>query len=53
MWYCHHQLLAELEVKSILDVPCGDLHWMSQVDLGPVMYTGEEEDGVLRRKGLE
>jgi SAM-dependent methyltransferase len=33
-------LLAELEVRSVLDVPCGDFFWMSQVDLAGVRYTG-------------
>jgi SAM-dependent methyltransferase len=35
-------LLAELGVKSILDVPCGDFNWMRQIDLGPVAYVGAD-----------
>lgn len=33
-------LMRELKVQSFLDVPCGDFHWMAQVDLGEVAYFG-------------
>lgn len=33
-------LLARWEVRSILDLPCGDFHWMRHVDLGAVDYVG-------------
>lgn len=33
-------LLAQLGVQSILDVPCGDFHWMQHVDLGVEEYIG-------------
>lgn len=33
-------LLRELGVGHVLDVPCGDFHWMSQVDLEGIRYTG-------------
>ena len=29
-------------VKSLLDIPCGDLNWMQFVDLGDVQYTGAD-----------
>ena len=32
--------ITNLEIKSILDIPCGDLLWMSTVDLSGVEYTG-------------
>ena len=32
-------LVAEEGVRSLLDVPCGDFHWMRELDL-PVEYTG-------------
>ncbi len=32
-------LLTELQVTSLLDVGCGDMHWMSQVEL-PCPYLG-------------
>jgi SAM-dependent methyltransferase len=33
-------LLRRWEVQSLLDLPCGDFHWMQHVDLGNVDYTG-------------
>jgi hypothetical protein len=33
-------LLARLGVQRLLDLPCGDFHWMSTVDLGDVSYVG-------------
>ena len=35
-------VLAELEVSTLLDVPCGDFNWMRNVDLGRVQYTGAD-----------
>ena len=35
-------LLRELEAKSLLDIPCGDLHWIKEVDLGDVQYIGAD-----------
>lgn len=34
------RLLTDLGIKSILDLPCGDLAWMQHVDLTGVRYTG-------------
>jgi len=34
------QLLKKLQVKSILDIPCGDFWWLSYADLGFLDYTG-------------
>ncbi|OGW86065.1 MAG: hypothetical protein A3C35_04150 [Omnitrophica bacterium RIFCSPHIGHO2_02_FULL_46_11] len=33
-------LLKRLNIKSLLDAPCGDFHWMKEVDLGTRCYTG-------------
>jgi hypothetical protein len=33
-------LLFDLGTRSLLDVPCGDHHWMATVDLGEIGYTG-------------
>lgn len=33
-------LLSELNIQSMLDLPCGDYHWMRHVDLGIESYTG-------------
>jgi len=32
--------LRRHSVRTMLDVPCGDWHWMSKVDLGEVSYIG-------------
>lgn len=34
------RLLSRLGVQRLLDLPCGDFHWMSTVDLGDVTYIG-------------
>ena len=33
-------LFEELSIKSLLDIPCGDFHWMKDVDLKDVNYIG-------------
>ena len=33
-------ILDELGARSLLDVPCGDFHWMRYVNLGRVTYLG-------------
>jgi SAM-dependent methyltransferase len=33
-------LWADLGVRRVLDVPCGDFEWMRRVDLGTVQYVG-------------
>jgi hypothetical protein len=33
-------LITTLNIKSILDLPCGDLEWMSKVNLGSTNYVG-------------
>jgi hypothetical protein len=35
-------LCRELQVSSILDIPCGDFHWMDRVDLNGVSYVGAD-----------
>ena len=35
------ELLVSLQANTLLDVPCGDFHWLSEVDL-PVAYTGAD-----------
>ena len=34
------KLIDLFEVKSIIDVPCGDFNWMKEVDLSHIRYTG-------------
>ena len=36
------KLLAELGVKSILDIPCGDFNWMRFTELSGIEYTGAD-----------
>src|SRR5689334_11036374 len=33
-------LLRRLDVRSMLDVPCGDFYWMREVDLAGIDYVG-------------
>jgi SAM-dependent methyltransferase len=35
-------LFRQLGVRSILDLPCGDGHWMASVDLTGIAYTGAD-----------
>lgn len=35
-------LLKKYNIKSMLDVPCGDYNWMRHVDLGEVQYIGAD-----------
>jgi len=36
------KLFSELNVSSVLDIPCGDFWWMKEVELGNVAYTGAD-----------
>jgi len=33
-------IFKQFKIQSILDAPCGDFHWMQQVDLSNISYTG-------------
>ena len=33
-------LIKKLEIQTLLDVPCGDFHWMKEVDLNGTDYIG-------------
>jgi len=35
-------LFKELQIKTMLDIPCGDFHWMKNVDLSGMSYTGAD-----------
>jgi hypothetical protein len=35
-------LLRQYSVKTLLDIPCGDYHWMRHVDLGIERYVGAD-----------
>ena len=34
------QFLENSQITSILDIPCGDFHWMKEMDLKGIDYTG-------------
>lgn len=34
------KMLSELEARTLLDLPCGDFHWMQHVDLSGINYIG-------------
>ncbi len=35
-------LLKRFGIRSILDIPCGDFHWMKDVEFNDVQYTGAD-----------
>jgi hypothetical protein len=41
------ELLRELNASTLLDLPCGDFHWMQNVDLTGVHYIGGDLVGDL------
>ncbi|HMJ45734.1 MAG TPA: class I SAM-dependent methyltransferase [Ferruginibacter sp.] len=36
------KLLHDLDIRSVLDIPCGDLSWMQRIDLSKIQYTGAD-----------
>jgi hypothetical protein len=36
------QLLREYRIGTLLDLPCGDFHWMADVDLSAIRYIGAD-----------
>lgn len=47
-----NSLLKNLNVSSILDLPCGDFNWMKKVDLSEITYKGADivEEIVLKNQ---
>lgn len=37
-----YRLYWRLEVRSLLDIPCGDFYWMDKVDLAGIDYIGAD-----------
>lgn len=35
-------VFAKYNIKSMLDIPCGDFNWMKEVDLSNINYTGAD-----------
>jgi len=40
-------IFNRLNISTMLDIPCGDFHWMSKVNLSGVSYTGSDIVGEL------
>lgn len=36
------KLFSKFNIKSILDIPCGDFYWFSKIDLKNIKYTGAD-----------
>lgn len=36
------KFISDKNIKSILDIPCGDFYWMSKIDLKQLIYTGAD-----------
>jgi 2-polyprenyl-3-methyl-5-hydroxy-6-metoxy-1,4-benzoquinol methylase len=47
-------LVKQLEIKSILDIPCGDFNWMKHVDLSGLNYTGADivDDLIVKNNSM-
>ncbi|HSU56466.1 MAG TPA: class I SAM-dependent methyltransferase [Candidatus Dormibacteraeota bacterium] len=46
-------LFKELEIFSILDIPCGDFYWMKKINLGKIKYIGGDIVGGLIKRNTE
>ena len=45
-------MFYKLEVKTLLDLPCGDFHWMQHVDLSEINYIGGDLVSELVERNL-
>lgn len=48
-----NSLVTNLNISSILDIPCGDFNWMQHVDLSKVNYVGADIVNELIEKNVE
>lgn len=48
-----NSLIANRNISSILDIPCGDFNWMQHVDLSKVNYVGADIVNELIEKNVE
>jgi len=46
-------LFNDFNISTMLDIPCGDFHWMKNVDLSSIDYTGADIVKELIRKNRE
>lgn len=47
------EALRRLGIKSLLDIPCGDCHWMSTLDLSGIKYFGADIVDALVQQNAE
>ena len=47
------RLLANFDVRTMLDIPCGDFHWMRNVRLEKIDYTGADIVGELIERNTQ
>lgn len=47
------RIFRQYDIKSMLDIPCGDFYWMSEVNLGTVKYIGADIVPSLIQKNRE
>ncbi len=40
-------LLRDFRIQTLLDIPCGDFHWMRRLQLGDIVYTGADIVGEM------
>ncbi|OWP85211.1 hypothetical protein BWK59_01325 [Flavobacterium davisii] len=44
------RIINNYEIKSILDIPCGDFYWMNKVNLKSIRYIGGDiVDDLIKR----
>jgi len=47
-------LISELNVKRLLDIPCGDFNWVQHIDLTGIDYTGADiVDALIEKNNKE
>lgn len=48
------KLFFEMDIKSVLDIPCGDFKWMQLIDFSKIAYIGADivEELIISNKKL-
>ena len=46
------KLLNDLDIRTVLDIPCGDFNWMQKVDLSKIEYIGADIVKELIKKNI-
>jgi hypothetical protein len=47
------EIFSKFEIKSVIDIPCGDFNWMRTVDLSKIDYTGADIVKKIINKNIE